>query len=321
VANSTGIDVLPDEGLARGRVVPAAIDGLLHVVGRDHEIFLVPGADLLDDAPVGDDQCLVVADALRGPDGAGLTARWRPAGTDSEDLHHPGFVRVADDQVFAAVAARGQEAIGLHQRTDQPHGVARLPAALQGEDLGLLDGHDLPAGFAGHRQFAALVDGAFGDGQLVLIHMRVRRVDVGVGFRGLRYLAQDLAVIAQRPAGVLDAPVHVGHGARPVACGGHDVDARVGAGVGMGKDQRTVGGGFLAHGDHGAAFVIGCGQGEGSREQHGSDQQGKYAFFHGHILGQRRQPRKVSVSGKGYRSPAAVSRSRVPPAPRSFPPG
>jgi len=99
-----GVDLLPDEGLPGGGVIPAARDRFAHPVFGEDEILRVGGVDLFEDAPVGYHGGLVVAEALGRPDGAGLAARFFPLRADAKNLEDPYLSRVADGEGFAAVA-------------------------------------------------------------------------------------------------------------------------------------------------------------------------------------------------------------------------
>ena len=85
---------------------------------------------------------MVIRDAPGRPDRSRLAALGRPFRPDAEDLQDPQLARIGDAEGFRS-AAGGQESIFFDQRSDKPDGFAGLRAALQGKDLGLLDGHDL----------------------------------------------------------------------------------------------------------------------------------------------------------------------------------
>ena len=285
LAGQIAVGFLPDEGLARGRVVPAAVDRLLHVVVRDQEARGIGRVDPLDDAVVGDHHGVVVGNALRRPDRAGLAAVAFPARADAEHLEHPGLLRVADDQRLRAIAAGRQEAVGRHQLTDEGGRLARLRVALQREDHGLLDGHDLLAGVLRHHQFLALRGGRLGDRQLMLVDVRVGGVEVGVGAPRLRNAAEHLAVVLQREVRVLDAEIHRRRRALGEFLPVHHVDARVLAGVGLRNQYRAVGGGQLAGRDDGAGLRPRRGGQQGDQE--GGQRDGQ---FHGRGAPIRNRP-------------------------------
>ena len=178
-----------------------------------------------------------------------LAVPGRPARADAADLHDPELPRVGDAEGLGP-AAGGQEAVGLDERGDEPDGLAGRGAALQGEDLGLLDGHDLAGDplDEGDVELGPLGAGALADGQLLLVHLGVAGVEVGEGLLDLGDVADDLAELAerQRPPVVVGpeidhAPMDRGQRALREAPAGNDLDPTLGTAVGVRGDDRAVG--------------------------------------------------------------------------------
>jgi hypothetical protein len=126
---------------------------------------------------------MIVGHAAGRPDSARLAALRLPLGPDAEDLHDPKLPGVGNAQGFGAAAGR-KEPVCLHEIPDEPDRLARSRAPLQGEDLGLLDGHDLPgdAFDEADAELLTLRAGALADRQLTLVHLGIPGMEIGEGF-------------------------------------------------------------------------------------------------------------------------------------------
>ncbi len=190
------VGLLPDEGPAALRIVPAAVDGLRDHVRRGQRVG-APEVELADAEVIGDDDDVVVRDAAGHPDRAGFAAFGGPFRPDAADLHRPELARIGDAEGLGATAG-GQETVLLDERADELYGLAGGRASLEGEDLGLFDRHDLARQTVdpGDVELGALRAGAFADGQLALVHLRVAGVEIGERALDLGNVADDPAELA-----------------------------------------------------------------------------------------------------------------------------
>ena len=206
--------------------------------------------DHADAGDVGRDAHVVVRDALGRPDGTGLTR----AGT--VDLELPHLVGVGHGQAFAPVGI----AVFLGHLAHQADGVTGVVAVLERQAFQFLD----PEHAVAVDQLFAAVVGGLADGQLLLVHARIGRVDEAVGLQGGRHDAAGLIDTPRVPWFLLVQDVEeIGFGlARREGLA--RLDGHIGAVIGVaavGGHHRTVAGGFLADHDRGA------GQARGGREQ------------------------------------------------------
>ena len=91
------INLLPDEVFSSCGIIPAPFHGFRHVIDGCPEVGCILKVDVLDDAPVGDHDYLVVRDPLRGPDGTGLFTPGGPFIAYGKDFQHPGLFRISND--------------------------------------------------------------------------------------------------------------------------------------------------------------------------------------------------------------------------------
>ena len=195
----------------------------------------IDGADARD---VGRDAHVVVGDALGGPDGAGFAR----AGT--VDLELPDFLGVGHREALAPVGI----AVALGHLPHQADGVARVVAVLQGQALQFFD----PEHAVAVDQVLVAVVGGLADGQLLLVHAGIGRVDEAVGLQGRRHDAPGLIDPARVPGFLLVQDVEeIGLGlARRKGLA--RFDGHVGAIIGIAAvrgHHRAVAGGLPAHHD------------------------------------------------------------------------
>ena len=154
--------------------------------------------DLPDPDVVGDDGHVPVGHPLRGPDRAGRLRCRASSRCPTENISSTqtsfgsAMLRASDPPVD------GRKPYSLHERRDDGERLARGARPLQREHLRLLDGDDLlgDALDVRHVELAPLAARALGNRDLVLVDEGVAGVEVRVGARHLRDLADDLAVVA-----------------------------------------------------------------------------------------------------------------------------
>ncbi len=236
------IEGLPEN--ERAFPVPkAVVDGHLFHVGGSHHV-LVLAVDFPDAGDVGRNGYVVVRNPLGHPCGADFVL------ADAHNLELPDLVFVGHREAFTAVSV----AILLCQGAHEADGVAGVVAALKGHALQFLDGE--PAG--GVHEGVGATESGLSHGQLLLVEAGVGRVQIGICMRHLRNLTHELDAggIAPEP-GLHGASEHGMHRPGLMVCGGfHLHPGTIPAVAGVGSDDGTVGGGFLAHHQGGAALAV-----------------------------------------------------------------
>ncbi len=115
----------------------------------------------------------------------------------------PDLLRIGEGEAFAPIVV----AVGLGQLVGDADGLAGRLGPFEDEpvELGRVDDAVLA------HELAAAADRRLADGQLMLVHDRVSRVEEGVGLGDLRDLARLQPVGIVRPLGPLGLVIDLGH--------------------------------------------------------------------------------------------------------------
>ena len=187
---------------------------------------------------------MVVGDAYCRPHAANLLFPF------AEHFEVPYLLGVGNGEALATVGI----AILFDELAHQSDGLSGRGATLQGNAFQLFN-HEHALGIL---QLLAAADGGLADAQLPLVDAGVGGVEEGIGVTRLRNLSLDRhARLVGHELGVHTAVVDGCHRVALVGGGGYHVDPRaIPAVARMAGDDRSVGAGFLAHHDAGAALRI-----------------------------------------------------------------